>query len=437
MIDICLIREDSKAVKENIKKKFQDKKLPLVDKVRKLDEEWRGLKYKGDSLRQERNKISEEINKSKKAKDEKKAKQLIKKAKEIPGKITKNEEKAKKLEEKIKEVMYQIPNMIHKSVPIGKDESENVEIKKIGKPKKFTFKVKNHIDIGEKLGILDFTTSAKTSGKGFYYLRGDLALLNMALMNFARDYMVKQGFEYVEPPLMIRKRILDGVYSNEEITQMAYKVEEEDLYLIATSEHPLIGQFIDQTIKKKDLPIKETAYSMCFRREIGSHGIDEKGIYRTHQFNKQEMIVICEPSESYEWYDKMLKYSIDIFKALEIPTRIWECCSGDLADLKAKSCDIEAWSPNLNDYYELGSLTNMEEAQARRLNIKIDDKGKRYFAHTLNNTVIATSRALIAIMENHQQKDGSIKIPKALWPYMNGKKKIEGGKIEIKKEKKK
>jgi len=425
MIDIGLIREDPKAVKENIKKKFQDKKLPLVDKVKKLDDEWRKGKYKGDSLRQERNKISEEINKAKKAKDEKKAKQLIKQAKEIPGKITKNEEKGKKLEEQIKEIMFQIPNMIHKSVPIGKDESENVEIKKIGKPKKFTFKIKNHIELGENLGILDFATSAKTSGKGFYYLRGDLALLNMALINFARDYMVKQDFQYVEPPLMIRKNILDGVYSGDEIEQMAYKIKDEDLYLIATSEHPLIGQFIDQTINKKDLPVKETAYSMCFRREIGSHGIDEKGIYRTHQFNKQEMIVICEPEESYKWYDKMLKYTLDVFKALEVPIRVWECCSGDLADLKAKSCDVEAWSPKLKAYYEVGSLTNMEEAQARRLNIKIQDKDKRYFAHTLNNTVIATSRALIEIMENHQQKDGSIKIPKALQKYMGGKKKIE------------
>ena len=428
MIDIGLIREDSKAVKDNIKKKFQDKKLPLVDKVKKLDDEWRKGKYKGDSLRSERNKISEEINKAKKAKDEKKAKELIKQAKEIPEKISKNEEKGKKLEEQIKEIMYQIPNMIHKSVPIGKDESENVEIKKIGKPKKFTFKIKNHIELGEDLGILDFATSAKTSGKGFYYLRGDLALLNMALINFARDYMIKQGFQYVEPPLMIRRNILDGVYSGEEIEQMAYKINDEDLYLIATSEHPLIGQFIDQTITKKDLPIKETAYSMCFRREIGSHGVDEKGIYRTHQFNKQEMIVICEPEDSYKWYDQMLKYTLDVFKALEVPIRVWECCSGDLADLKAKSCDVEAWSPKLKAYYEVGSLTNMEEAQARRLNIKIQDKGKRYFAHTLNNTVIATSRALIAIMENHQQKDGSIKIPKALQKYMGGKKKIGGKK---------
>ncbi len=423
MIDIKLVRENPKLVKDNIKKKFQNEKLKLVDEVKKLDDEWRKLKYKGDDLRKERNVISKQINEFKKKKKDVKA--LIKKAKQIPGKIAKNEEKAKKLQEQINEIMYQIPNIMHKSVPVGKDESKNVEIKKIGKPKKFGFKPKNHIELGEKLGVLDFNKSAKVSGKGFYYLKGDLALLDMALINFARDYMIKQGFEYIEPPLMIRKRILDGVYSNEEIKQMAYKIEGEDLYLIATSEHPLIGQFINQTIKKKDLPIKQTSYTMCFRKEIGSHGIDEKGIYRTHQFNKQEMIVICEPSESYKWYDKMLQYSVDIFKALEIPVRLWESCSGDLADLKAKGCDLEAWSPKLNDYHEIGSISNMEEAQARRLNIKIEEGGKRYFPHTINNTVIATSRALIAIMENNQQKDGSIKIPKVLQKYMGGKKKIE------------
>jgi len=286
----------------------------------------------------------------------------------------------------------------------------------------------SHVELGENLGILDFDTSAKISGKGFYFMKNDLALLNMALINFSRDYMIKQDFEYIEPPLMIKKEILDGVYSNAEIETLSYKIDKEDLYLIATSEHPLIGQFINKTIKKNELPIMQTSYSMCFRKEIGSHGIDEKGIYRTHQFNKQEMILICEPGESYKWYNKMLKYSIDIFKALEIPIRVLECCSGDLADLKAKSCDLEAWSPRQGNYFEITSLTNMEEAQARRLNIKIEDKGKRYFAHTLNNTVIATSRVLVAIMENNQQKDGSIKIPKVLWPYMNGKKVIKRGK---------
>ena len=423
MIDIKLIRETPELVKKNIEKKFQGEKLLLVDKVKKLDGKWRKLKYEEDNLRSERNKISEQINQIKKQKKD--ASKLIKKAKTIPGKIEIIGEKRKKLGEEIKQIMYKIPNIIHKSVPVGKDESKNKVIKKVGKIRKFGFPVKSHGELGEKLGVLDFDISAKVSGKGFYYLKGDLALLNMALINFARDYMLKQDFEYIEPPLMIRKEILKGVFSNEEIDAMSYKIEGADLYLIATSEHPLIGQFVNKTFKKKDIPVKQTAYSMCFRKEIGSHGIDEKGIYRTHQFNKQEMIVICEPEESYKWYDKMLKYSIDIFKALEIPIRVLECCSGDLADLKAKSCDLEAWSPKQKKYFEVGSLTNMEEAQARRLNIKIEDKGERYFAHTLNNTVIATSRALVAIMENNQQKDGSIKIPKVLWKYIGGKKKIE------------
>jgi len=417
MIDIKLIRENAEIVKENIKKKFQDDKLGLVDKVKKLDSQWRKLRYEVDGLRAERNKISEEINKAKKAKDEKLAKELIKQAKEIPEKISKIEEKSGKLADEIKEIMYKIPNIIHDSVPVGKNDKENVEIKKYGKIVKPGFELKNHVELGESLGVLDFDTSGKTSGNGFYYMKGKLALLNMALINFARDFMVKQGFEYVETPLMIRKDILTGVYSHAEIDAMSYKIEDEDLYLIATSEHPLIGQFIDKTLQKKELPVLETAYTMCFRKEIGSHGINEKGIYRTHQFNKQEMVVICEPEESYRWYDKMLKFSVDLFKELEIPFRILECCSGDLADLKAKSCDLEAWSPIQGKYFEVTSLTNMEGAQARRLGIRINDGQKNYFAHTLNNTVIATSRALVAIMENFQQKDGSIKIPKALWKY--------------------
>ncbi len=426
MIDIKLIRENPKLVKENIKKKHQNEKLVLIDKVRKLDKEWRELKYNEEKLRSERNKISKKISELKKAK--KKADKEIKEAKEIPGKIEKSQEKRKKLEKEIKEILLKIPNIIHKSVPSGKSAEENLEIKKVGRIKKFNFPVKSHVELGENLGMLDFDLSAKTSGKGFYFLKGDLALLNMALINFARDYMVKQGFEYIETPLMIKKEILSGVYSHEEIEQMAYKVEGEDLYLIATSEHSLIGQFINKTIKKSNLPIKQTGYSMCFRKEIGSHGIDEKGIYRTHQFNKQEMIVICESEDSYKWYDKMLGFTLDIFKKLEIPVRVLECCAGDLADLKAKSCDLEAWSPRQKKYFEITSLTNMEEAQARRLNIKIEDKGKRYYAHTLNNTVIATSRAMVAIMENNQQKDGSIKIPKALWKYMGGKKVIKNEK---------
>jgi seryl-tRNA synthetase len=424
MIDINLIRENPDLVKENIKKKSQEDKLPLVDKVKKLDEDWRKLKFKEEQLRKDRNAISKQVGEAKKAKKETEAKKLLKQAKEIPEKISKSEEKRKKLEIQIKEMMYKIPNIMHESVPVGKSDKDNVEIKKFGKPKKFDFKIKSHVELGEELGILDFDTSAKTSGNGFYFMKGDLALLNMALINFSRDFMVKQDFEYIEPPLMIRKDVLSGVYSTAEIDEMSYKIEGEDLYLIATSEHPLIGQFINKTINTSDIPVLQTGYSMCFRKEIGSHGIDEKGIYRTHQFNKQEMIVICEPGESYKWYDKMLKYSTDLFKQLEIPFRVLECCSGDLADLKAKSCDLEAWSPRQEKYFEITSLTNMEESQARRLNIKIENKGKRYFAHTLNNTVIATSRALVAIIENNQNKDGSITIPKVLVPYMNGKKKI-------------
>ena len=423
MIDIKLIRENPALVKENIKKKFQNDRLPLVDEVIKLDSEWRKLRYKEDTLRSERNKISELINQAKKSHEEKRAKELIKKAKSIPEEIAQIQENRKVLEKKIRDIMYQIPNIIHNSVPIGKDGSQNVVRKVIGKPKKIK-NVKSHVELGEMLGVLDFDTSAEVSGKGFYYMKGDLALLNAALINYTRDYMVKQGFQYVETPLMIKKEILEGVYSHEEIDAMSYKIEGEDLYMIATSEHPLIGQFINKTLNAKDLPLKQTSYSMCFRREIGSHGIDEKGIFRTHQFNKQEMIVICEPSESYKWYDKMLKYSIDLFKELGIPIRVLESCSGDLANLKAKGCDIEAWSPRQEKYFEVTSLTNMEEAQARRLNIKIDNGKERYFAHTLNNTAIATSRALVAIMENFQQKDGSILIPKVLQKYMHGKKKI-------------
>ena len=417
MIDIKLIRENPEVVKENIKKKSQDDKLGFVDDVVKLDADWRKLKYRVDGLRSERNKISIEVGKAKKVKDEKLAKELIKQAGKIPEEIKKIEIKADKLAVKVKEIMMQIPNIIHSSVPIGKNDKENVEVKKYGRIPKFSFDVKSHVEIGESLGLLDFDTSADVSGNGFYFMKGKLALLNMALINFARDFMIKKKFEYVEPPLMIKKEVLDGVYSSAEIDAMAYKGDGEDLYLIATSEHPLIGQFISKTLQKKDLPVLQTGYSMCFRKEIGSHGIDEKGIYRTHQFNKQEMIVICEPEDSYKWYDEMLGFSVDLFKELEIPFRILECCSGDLADLKAKSCDLEAWSPRRGEYFEITSLTNMEAAQARRLGIRVSDGKKNYFAHTLNNTVIATSRVLVAILENNQQKDGSVKVPKVLWKY--------------------
>jgi len=421
MLDIKFVRENPDAVRENITKKHQEDRLHLIDDVLELDEKWRKEKYAADGLRAKRNKVSEEINTFMKAGNKDGAKDLIQEAKEIPAAIKKSEEVEAALAEKIKEIMMQIPNMIHKSVPIGKDDSENVEIKAYGKIKEMKFEVKSHAELGEELGILDFETSGDVAGKGFYFMKGDLALLYMALINYARDFMLTKDFLYVEPPLMIRREALDAVYSTAEIEAMGYKIDGEDLYLIATSEHPLIAQFIGKTLNGKDLPVRQTGYSMCFRKEIGSHGIDEKGIYRTHQFNKQEMIVVCEPEDSYKWYDEMLKYSVELFKSLDIPFRVLECCSGDLADLKAKSCDLECWSPRRNEYFEVTSLTNMESAQARRLGIKIEKGGERYFAHTLNNTVIATSRALVAIMENNQQKDGTIKVPKVLVPYMCGK----------------
>ncbi|MBW2985897.1 serine--tRNA ligase [Candidatus Woesearchaeota archaeon] len=420
MIDINLIREKPELVKKNLKKKFQEDKIKLVDEAITADKKWRELKQKIDNLRAERNKLSLEINKLKKA--GKNASKVLKEVKGIPDKIAKAEEQAKKHTQRMTEIMLAIPNIIHKSVPKGKDATQNVEIEKIGKPKKFEFTPKNHIEIGEALGMLDFDTSAETSGKGFYYLKKDIALLNMALINFSRDFMVKKGYDYIEPPLMIRENVLSGVYSHAEIQAMSYKIEGEDLYLIATSEHPMIGMFINKIINKNKLPIKLTGYSMCFRKEIGSHGIEEKGLFRTHQFNKQEMIVICEPEDSYKYYEEMSKLSVQIFKKLGIPTRRLECCSGDLGDLKAKSEDLEAWSPVRKEYYEICSLTNMEAAQARRLNIKITDGQEKYYAHTLNNTVIATSRALVAILENFQNKDGSVDIPKVLHPYTGFKK---------------
>ena len=419
MIDIKLIRENPELVKENINKKFQNEKIVLVDKIRKMDEDWRKLKYKEDGLRSERNKISNEINKTKKEKKD--VSGLLKKAKKIPEEILKVQEKSRKLREEIDNLMYQIPNIIHKSVPSGKCDKDNVGVKKIGKVSKFGFPVKTHIELGEKLGVLDFETSARVSGKGFYYLKGDLALLNVALINYARDIMVKEGFEYVETPLMLREEIIRKVVDLNDMKNQIYKIDGDDLYLIGTSEHSLIGQYINQTIEKMNLPIKQTSYSMCFRKEIGAHGIEEKGIYRTHQFNKQEMIVICEPKDSEKFFEFLKKITIKIFSGLEIPIRVLEICSGDLGDLKHRQVDIEAWSPKLKDYYEVGSCSNLTEAQARRLNIKINDKGNRYHAHTLNNTAIATSRALVAIMENNQQKDGSIKIPKVLWKYMGNK----------------
>lgn len=423
MIDINLIREKSDLVKENIKKKFQDDKLKLIDKVKKLDEDWRKLKFEEDKLRGERNKISKKISDLKKA--GKKANKELKEAKEIPGKIDKIQEKRKKLQVEIRKIMFKIPNIMHESVPIGKDDSENVEIKKFGKPIVPAFKIPHHADIAENLNGLDLDSSRRTSGHGFYYLKGDLALLHSAMLAFARDFMVKNNFVYHIPPTMIRSDVVDGVMSFEEKDAMMYKVEGEDLYLVGTSEHSMIGKFINQVLKGSEIPILATSYSPCYRKEVGEHGIEEKGLYRVHQFEKQEMIVICEPEDSFKWYEKMLKLTTDVFEELEIPVRSLEICSGDLADLKVKSADVEAWSPRRKEYFEVGSCSNLTDAQARRLNIRIESKGKTYFAHTLNNTVLASPRALVAMIENNYQKDGSIKIPKALQPYMLGKKKIE------------
>ncbi len=425
MIDINLIRENPEKVKENIEKKFQTHKLKIVDEILELDEKWRKHKKQLDDLRHERNKISEEINKAKKQKNEEKAKELIRQAKEIPEKLEKVEKKARKLEEQIQERMFQIPNLLHHSVPIGKDDSENVELEKIGEPKVPDYEIIHHAELLEKFRLIDFESARETSGNGFYYLTGDLAMLHSAILSFARDYMIKQGFEYVIPPFMIRSHVVDGVMSFAEKDNMMYKIQGEDLYLIGTSEHSMIGRFMNATITPKKIPLKLTSYSPCFRKEVGAHGIEEKGLYRLHQFEKQEMIVICEPEESDEWYEKMLQYTVDVFKQLDIPIRKLECCSGDLADLKSKSADVEAWSPRQKKYFEVGSCSNLTDAQARRLNIKIDKGGNRYFAHTLNNTVIASPRALIALIENNQQKDGSIKIPKALQPYMQNKKVIK------------
>ncbi|MBD3252724.1 serine--tRNA ligase [Candidatus Pacearchaeota archaeon] len=418
MIDIKLIRENPEIVKENIKKKFQNQKLALVDKIKQLDEQWRKEKYKADQLRRIRNELSQKINKAKKDKDEKLAKKLIKTAQEIPEKIKKIEEKNKRTENEIWSLQIQIPNIIHKSVPIGKDDNENKEIEKIGKIPKFDFKPKNHIEIGENLKILDFDTSAETSGKGFYYLKNQLAIINQALIRFGIEKMTSKGFVYIETPYMLRKKVIDNVTDLFDQQNQIYKIEGEDLYLIGTSEHSLIGRFIDTVIPESELPIMNTSYSMCFRKEIGAHGIEEKGLYRTHQFNKIEMIVICKPEESMNFFEKMKNITVEIFKDLKIPVRVLEMCSGDLGELKHKQIDVEAWSPVTKKYYEVGSCSNLTEAQARKLKIRTSKpNGEKYTPHTLNNTAIATSRALVAILENFQQKDGSVKIPKALWRY--------------------
>ncbi|MDD3263764.1 MAG: serine--tRNA ligase [Candidatus Nanoarchaeia archaeon] len=424
MIDIKLIRENPDKVKENIKKKFQDYKVALVDKVLEYDKEYRDLKYQEDDLRSQRNKVSKSIALYVKNNDLENLKIAKNEAKEIPEKIEIIEKRRLELESKINEIMFKIPNMIHESVPIGKDDSDNVELEKIGEPKVYDYEIFNHAELALKLNGADFETARKNSGNGFYFLKGDIARLHSAILSYARDYMIEKGFELIITPYMIRSEVVEGVMSFEEKDAMMYKIENEDLYLIGTSEHSLIGMFKEKKFNAKELPYKYTAYSACFRKEVGAHGIEERGFYRVHQFEKQEMVVVCLPEESYDWYDKMLNYTVEIFKGLNVPVRKLECCSGDLADLKAKSADVEAWSPRQKKYFEVGSCTNMEQAQARRLKIKYELNGETDFAHTLNNTVIASPRALIAIMENNQQKDGSIIIPKVLKKYMNNQEKI-------------
>ena len=425
MLDIKFVRENSEIVKENIRKKYQEHKLPLVDEVIELDKKIRTLKQEGDELRSNRNKISDQIGMLMKEKRIDEANEIKLKVKEINERIVEIEKEENDLTPLLKEKMMTIPNIIDDSVPIGKDDSENVEIEKFGEPIVPNYEIPYHADIITKLNGLDKESAGRTSGNGFYYLMGDVARLSTAMINYARDYMIDKNFIYCIPPFMIRSDVVNGVMSFAEMDAMMYKIEGEDLFLIGTSEHSMIGKFKGQMINKDELPITMTSYSPCFRKEVGAHGIEERGIYRVHQFEKQEMIVICEPEESMYWYNQMWKYTVEIFRNLNIPVRTLECCSGDLADLKVKSCDVEAWSPRQNKYFEVGSCSTLGDAQARRLGIRIKGENGNYYAHTLNNTVLASTRALIAFLENNYNEDGSINIPEALRPYMGGKEKIE------------
>ena len=420
MIDIKLIRENPELVKENIKKKFQDEKLPLVDEVIQLDKDVREAKGKGDALRAERNRISKEIGFLMKQGKKEEAEAAKAQVKEMGDEMEALEKREAELAEEIKNRMYVIPNIIDPSVPIGKDDSQNVEIEKFGEPFVPEFEVPYHTDILEKLDGLDIDSAGKTSGNGFYYLKGNVARLQSSILSYARDFMIDRGFTYFIPPFMIHGDVVSGVMSFAEMQNMMYKIEGEDLYLIGTSEHSMVGRFIGQILRKEDLPYTLTSYSPCFRKEVGSHGIEERGLYRVHQFEKQEMVVVCEPEDSKYWYDQLWKNSVDFFRSLDIPVRTLECCSGDLADLKVKSCDVEAWSPRQKKYFEVGSCSNLGDAQARRLGIRIKGEKGNYFAHTLNNTVVAPPRMLIAFIENNLNEDGTIRIPEPLRPYMGG-----------------
>ena len=421
MIDIKFLRENPDIVKENIKKKFQDHKLPLVDEVISLDEETRKLQQEIDSIRSERNKISKQIG-ALMAKGEKEEAEKVKaQVAESAKRLSELEAKKPAIDEEIKKRMMVIPNIIDDSVPIGKNDTENVEIEKFGEPVVPDFEIPYHVDILEKLSGIDLDSARKVAGNGFYYLTGDIARLHSSILSYARDFMIGKGFTYCIPPFMIRSDVVTGVMSFDEMDSMMYKIEGEDLYLIGTSEHSMIGRFIDNMIDEENLPYTLTSYSPCFRKEKGAHGIEERGIYRIHQFEKQEMIVICKPEESMDYFNKMWSYTVELFRTLDIPVRTLECCSGDLADLKVKSIDVEAWSPRQKKYFEVGSCSNLGDAQARRLKIRVKDAdGNKYFAHTLNNTVAAPPRMLIAFVENNLNEDGSVNIPSVLQPYMGG-----------------
>ena len=425
MIDIRLIRENKELVKENIKKKFQDHKLPLVDEVYDLDIQFRETKQEADQLRAEKNKKSAEIGLLMRDGKKDEAEKIKNEVAKTNDRIAELEEKEVNLEAEIKKRMMVIPNIMDKTVPIGKDDSENVENEKFGEPVVPDYEIPYHADIIDQFKGLDKESAGRTSGNGFYYLQGDIARLHSAMLSYARDYMIDNGFTYCIPPFMIRSDVVTGVMSFEEMDAMMYKIEGEDLYLIGTSEHSMIGKFKDQIVKEQELPITMTSYSPCFRKEVGSHGIEERGLYRVHQFEKQEMIVICKPEESMDWYNKMWRLTVDFFRSLDVPVRTLECCSGDLADLKVKSCDVEAWSPRQKKYFEVGSCSTLGDAQARRLGIRTKDENGTYYVHTLNNTVLATPRGLIAVVENNLNEDGTLNIPKALQPYMGGKTKIE------------
>ena len=425
MLDLRFVRENPEIVKQNIRNKFQDNKLPLVDEVIALDEESRKVKKEADDLRANRNKISKQIGMLMGQGKKEEAEEVKKQVAAAASCLAELEEMEKDLEARVKKIMMTIPNIIDPSVPIGKDDSENVEVQKYGEPVVPEFEIPYHTEIMEKFAGIDLDAARKVAGNGFYYLMGDIARLHSAVISYARDFMIDRGFTYCIPPFMIRSDVVTGVMSFAEMEAMMYKIEGEDLYLIGTSEHSMIGKFIDTIVPEAELPKTLTSYSPCFRKEKGAHGIEERGVYRIHQFEKQEMIVVCKPEESPKWFDVLWQNTVDLFRSLDIPVRTLECCSGDLADLKVKSIDVEAWSPRQQKYFEVGSCSNLGDAQARRLKIRVNgEDGKKYFAHTLNNTVVAPPRMLIAFLENNLQADGSIRIPEALQPYMGGKKEI-------------